>query len=185
MPRAGYIVCSALGALDQYTNLVSCFNIIEEIPVFSLPSVPTGHQVRITAAGIPRPIPLRIVSTWLKEEAEAPELEYEAECVARFPGHVDEILVGRFEKVVFTSAVMRLVVPEWVLPFPMPGGTGVLTIDLRLRRKGENKWLLTQSFPIVLEPSAIPEHVKIEKIESQAPPQPSQETKPSNGNGQS
>jgi hypothetical protein len=33
MPRPGYIICSASGALDGYSNLISMFNLIETVEI--------------------------------------------------------------------------------------------------------------------------------------------------------
>src|SRR5580693_9354611 len=78
MPRPGYLICSASGAVDEATKLASAFNIVETLHVFPVQPEP-NQSVMVNMP------PLRIMAHWLRDDQDLPEVEFEVLFSAQFP----------------------------------------------------------------------------------------------------
>src|SRR5215831_11683652 len=109
MPRPAYIVCSQLGSIDQYTNSISCFNIVEGLGAIAAPDGPDGQPA---TRGETFP-PIRIVATWLRDEDESPDQTFESEIwvLFRSPQGEQPLGIGRYEPFSFSTRYYRCIVP--------------------------------------------------------------------------
>src|SRR5437764_1312158 len=113
MPKPGYIVCALSGAMDQHTNAVSAFNIVESIRV---------RKIDRSKAVILTPVSMMVVATWLREDSDAPDVAYEGRFVARFPDPGVETEIATFSEFFFVTPIHRLLVPSFQFPgFPAIG----------------------------------------------------------------
>jgi hypothetical protein len=143
MPRPVYLLCCQSSSIDQATNRISLFNVVEEI-----------HVVLIKEQGkLPAPMigsTLRVVSTWMREEGDDPEQPFHVEFAVKIPTPT-----GSPEEVVFSGAEVRFGAPFHRLVtadigyayFPCPG---ILWFECRIRKKEETDWIARQEFPILL-----------------------------------
>lgn len=147
MPRPGYILCAASGALDQYTSAVSLFGIVETIIFENVQGVPgvvqTIHQVSV-----------RAVALWWREETDTDEIEYQYQLIAHYPQREEPVILAEFTPFRFTQPVHRLFVPE--MGFPQHFAPGVLRIEGRLRRADEEEWRWSHSCEILIQQGAVP-----------------------------
>lgn len=152
MPRPAYIVCSKSGSVDQFGNNVSCFEVIETL---HLRRVEGEQETGVGQRG--KPFTMRVVATWMREDGDGEEQEFESQFVGHFPGHAEEIVLGDFPAFRFTNPFHRLFIAELQLPGFF--GLGVFVIESRVRRAGEAEWQWRQSFPIRLDemPAASPD----------------------------
>jgi hypothetical protein len=136
MPKPAYIICSHSGAIDQFTNVVSCFNIIEAASM-KLPPESSG-----------KPLLLRIVASWLMEENDLPTMSFEGQLLIRYADG-QEIVVAEFPPFTFTKPVHRLYAQD----FPLLGipSFGIASIECRIRRQSEEEWIGRQSHSILLQ----------------------------------
>ena len=109
MPRPLYIVCATSGSLDQRTNALSLFGLIETITYHELKSPPDASPGTPLVAAT---LSMLIAAAWLREEADAPEQRFEAELVCFLPGSDEPALVVPFDPFRFESPIHRLVVWE-------------------------------------------------------------------------
>ena len=168
MPRPGYIICAASGALDQYTNAVSIFNIIEGIRLQTV-TVTLGTSAPVSAGGdssatpvmptagpIVRAESMRIVATWIKEAEDTVEEEFQPRLVGFYPQGNVEVFHADFAPFRFAQSIHRLFVPDTVVP---PLVAGLFRIECRLRRVIEEEWKWSQGYDILVEeipPAAAP-----------------------------
>jgi len=153
MPRPGYIVCSAAGAVDLYTNFVSCHNLMEIVEIV---------RIRPEEGSPPpasRPVVMRAIAMWIQEAEDAPEQSFEGQLVAFFPGLAEEVILADFEPFSFKGPVHRLIVTD--LTISNFFGPGILRLECRIRRAGEATWLAQQGYSLFLkeqfpEPPASP-----------------------------
>jgi hypothetical protein len=145
VPRPIYIICSQTGALDQYTNGISIFNVIESIKGSEIKPPSEGGVVFI------KPLSMRIVAAWLREEADGPEQEFEAHLDVHAPNSNDLIAHVQFPLFKFTASVHRLVVPELAFAPTTDLGPGLLRFECKIRRVGETEWLSCQEYVVLVE----------------------------------
>jgi len=147
MPIPVYVMCSASGAVDQRTNLVSLFNIIEAIQVYAEGA--PDEEIRSQPG---RGNTLFVMAVWMREESDPPGAKYDGEVVLLAPN--GDVLVaagaGAFE---FPpdDLFYRFQVPN----FPLVGfpSLGVSRVEARIRLTGTNEWLAPQSFPFIVRES--------------------------------
>jgi hypothetical protein len=154
MPRPGYIICSQYGALDQYTNAVGAFNIIEVITIRPADvQPPEGARLK-----------MRVVASWVREPGDAAGQVFDGQIVASFLNETDQAVIelsrAEFDQFSFEKRAHRLILPE--MPMPEVPGPGLLLIESRVRRAGTDEWTCRQTYPIVLE--------MVERATAPAPP---------------
>ena len=149
MPLPAYMVCSRSGSIDEASNQVSAFNIIESFKIFRKPVKRlddlTHKQI---ASGL-----VRIVTVWIKEESDSADQVFEVSVIGRFPPMGQEVSFGNLQ-FSFTNQLQRVVLNDLLLA--QFWGPGVLKFEARIRRVGEEQWLNAQTFPIILEEVALP-----------------------------
>ncbi len=146
MPRPGYILCAASGALDEYTNIVSLFGIAEAIQFQNVQAVP-GIVTTV------RELHVRIVATWFRGEGDADDGEFQAQIVGHFPQQEAPLVLAEFAPFRFVHPLHRIIVPE--ITFPPILAPGFLRIECRLRRREEDVWNWSQSNEILVLEEAI------------------------------
>jgi hypothetical protein len=163
MPRPLYIFCAASGSIDQYTNAVSLYGLIESITYTELKPPPDQPPGTIVVA---RPLSMRVVAAWLKEDGDSPEQTFEADLIAFAPRQDQPLITSQFPPFKFSAPVHRLIVPELSIPPDVDVATvrGLLRFVSRLRRAGETDWTWTQEYAMLF----IPEK---QKDEESPPPQ--------------
>ena len=140
MARAAYIVFSQSGSIDEATNGISFFNVIEGVEG-STPiegeKVPPGTSLGLKA---------RLVATWMKEEGDTPDVKYEGEIICTSPKGTP-IFAGEFPAFSFAENIhfQRITIKELYMPgFPE---MGMYIIEARLRREGQTDWIARQTYP--------------------------------------
>src|SRR5208283_2317000 len=147
MPRPGYVLCAASGAIDQFTNAVSLFGIVETIEFQNVQAIPgVITQVRV--------LTVRAVETWGKEEGDADEHEFQSELIGLFPQQQQPVVLAQFHAFRFLQPFQRLIVPE--MTFPPIFAPGVLRVESRLRRSTEENWRWRQSCEILIQETPPP-----------------------------
>jgi hypothetical protein len=167
MPRPGYIICSASGSLDQYTNAVSIFGVIESVTVGEARPQP-GGTVAVT------PLSMRVIATWLKGDEDAPDHKFETQIVAFVQGREKEVIRADFDPFVFNTIVRRFVLPEVVFPPTLAIPAGLLRFESRIRRKDAPEWGERQEYLIVVEQERAVEAAVVPPAAPTAPPEGNQ-----------
>jgi hypothetical protein len=148
MPRPLYIICAASGALDQYTNSMSLFGLVESIRYSELrpqPDAPAGTPL------ILKPLSMRVVAAWLKEDRDTPEQNFETEFAVFLPGIENQAMAALFPPFNFGVSIHRLVLPEMTIPPTLDMAPGLMRIVNRVRRAGEPEWEWIQEYVILVE----------------------------------
>lgn len=141
MPIPVYLICSESGATDETTRLTSFFNLVEKLQVMRLELTPgQTHVIHLP--------PLRLSAYWMKEETDAPETRFEVQFIGVFPNNPPEIELARGE-FQFNGPFQRFNVTG--LQLTQFFGPGILRIEARLRRVGDEAWLARMNYPILLE----------------------------------
>ncbi len=149
MPLPAYLICCEGVSVDREANKITAFNVCEQIHLIDTEQL-RRHTAERAAQNIPPltmggPTLVRIVSTWLKENTDTPDVRYETQFAFLFPGQADEIVVGQVE-IRFDATFHRVTTPPTFIPgFPEPG---ILRIESRIRRVGDADWLHRQFFYI-------------------------------------
>lgn len=137
-----YIICSEGGALDQLTNSVSIFGIIETLRFADLNQVKGNSES--PGRGSPW-INIRMTAAWKRDESDA-GTTFEHQTLLWLPGEEQSkvVLEGSF---VFKHERHRFVA-EMVAP-----GTGIegtIRVENRIRELGQEQWL-SQVYEIRVE----------------------------------
>jgi hypothetical protein len=148
MPRPGYLICAASGSLDQYTEAVSLFNIIESIGVSAVN--PRGDGT----IAIPPPMSMRIIAVWLKGENDAPEDRFETEIAGYAPVDGRPLFRADFPAFQFGNPVRRFIVPAVVFPPTTVVAPGLMRFECGIRREGDASWLVVQQYFVVVVEAA-------------------------------
>jgi hypothetical protein len=159
MPRPLYMICASSGALDQYTNTMSLYRVIESVRLRAIQPQP-GSLVILS------PLSMLIVAAWVKEPQDEPEQTFEAEIGGFMPGNEGELFSTSFPPFKFETPVHRLIVPELKIPPTLPASSGLLRFESRIRRAGETEWRWRQEYVIFMEVEAA------SPPPAPAPPQP-------------
>jgi hypothetical protein len=141
MPRPAYITCSLSGAIDQINHSVSCFSLLEMVQ-FSRVQLPREGQ----PLPVVKPLTIRVVATWLREENDGLEQIFQGQLVLRLPNRQEEIPLVDFGNFSFPEPVHRLIVAEVGIP---DMAAGLMFVECRIRRAGEDNWMASQSYPIL------------------------------------
>jgi hypothetical protein len=148
MPLPAYFICSEGLAVDRDLNKVTLFNVCEQLPIVLVSQL---EQAGRMAA----PLPFRIISVWMKEENDLPEVNFEHQIVLHFP-QTPEMIIAQ-TPFSFTTTLHRIITTPSVLPGSP--GPGILRVEARIRRAGETEWIGHQFFYIdliVFDLAAIP-----------------------------
>jgi len=146
MPQPAYIFCSALTADDPLSGSVSCLHLLETLQQFQ-------PQQTAVLQRIPVPIGMaRIVGTWMKSNEADSDTRFEVQNVLVLPGGTEHV-VGHAEFIFGENSFHRI-----LSPFFIPAGLqpGILYIESRLRRMGDDAWLLRQRYPILVQSAPSP-----------------------------
>ena len=164
MPKPIYLICSESGAVDENTKFSSLFNLVEKVQ-FST-AQPSPGQILMA-----RPVSLRMQAYWAREETDAPETRFEVQFVGIFPNGPQEIPLagGEFQ---FTSPFQRLNVVGFQIAQCF--GPGILWLEARIRRVGEEAWINRMEYPIVLEDITPSEPAAAQQPEQTTPQPPAQ-----------
>jgi hypothetical protein len=149
MPKPGYIICSASGAVDQYVNSVNVFGVYDVVTIKDVP------KEQLEASSL-RTLPMRITVAWVREANEDEDATYESQVHISLPGSTKPDILLEFEPFSFKAPVHRLFVPQMrVPPAQQPGE---LLIECKVRRFGEEEWLASQQYRILVveEPPSPP-----------------------------
>jgi hypothetical protein len=146
MPKAVYILCSESGSEDKTTNVVSHFNVIEQIEIREL-ARPPGSVPFVQA------LSCRITAVWAKAESDEPSQEYEFRFSLYLPPEGNELPIGSGT---FSLEKPRFRAMGFVAGLVFPG-TGTFRVECKIRPigGGEDSWI-TQSYEIPVI------HIKLE-----------------------
>jgi len=153
MPRPVYILFCDSGSVDNHTNRVSLFNVIEIFKVLLNPTEGAEDQVKSTIeAGTRISSKLgggqRVTAVWMREDGDTPDAVFETQLTCLAPDGTS----------LFSSPMLTFSFKTWFQRFDVyslhiPGfpSLGVYAIESRVRRVGEQEWQWRQSFPFVVE----------------------------------
>ncbi|MGP0068627.1 MAG: hypothetical protein ACLQGP_34130 [Isosphaeraceae bacterium] len=132
--------------MDKATNIVSHFNVIEEIE-FRETSPPEGMPTMI------RPLFMQITAVWMRAEGDDPTQEYEFEISLSLPPDGTKSLAGngtvKFDRPRFR---VNAYVQGLYVQGLMPKGSGTFVAECRMRPLGgdESSWVVqTYAIPLV------------------------------------
>jgi hypothetical protein len=145
MPRPAYIVFAQMGVVDQATNGISFFNVIEGVDGVAMeptatPPADAGMVAHLTAV-------------WLKEPSDTPDVYFESDVICLSPSGTP-IFLGVTPPFSFAANVNfhRLTLREFrIAGFPE---IGTYVIEARLRRADQSDWVARQTFPFVVSERA-------------------------------
>jgi hypothetical protein len=144
MPRPLYIICAHEGALDQYTNAISLFGVVEYIRSREVQPQPDGTFV------LP-PLSLRVVAAWARGDQDGSGDWFESQLAVFMEGLEEEAYSTDFPEFRFEAPVHRLIVPKLVIPPNIEIPPGLLRFRCRLRQKGKAAWQWHQDCAILVE----------------------------------
>jgi hypothetical protein len=146
MPQPVYLICSQSNAIDQATNMISFFNVIETIHIKEVP------EEAKTESDNRRLFSMRIVSVWMRTEDDKPDQQFEVEFTVRWQlgdKPPESHVITPVTPFAFTTLFHRFTsndIAIWQFP-----GPGLMWIECHVRRAGETEWLARQEFPLLLE----------------------------------
>jgi hypothetical protein len=126
------------------------YNVCEALQSIPVSAIQQAMKPEVMAAGglaMSPPTPIRFVSVWMREDSDQPSAQFEHEYVFHLPGN-NEIVAGQTPFSFTKARFHRLMSPPVIVP-GIPSG-GVLKIESRVRRKGEEAWIGRQFFYIEL-----------------------------------
>ncbi len=144
MPRPAYMICSEGGADDKFTSLSSYFNVLEKIIIVKMPPLKPGQGI-----GANRSV-VRFTAVWMRNDDDSEAQEYEHQLAIILPPNNKEI-TQPVQRIRFSTPFHKIFSPDLgILPFE---GPGLLIVESRIRRVGDQEWS-RQSFPIFVEEMA-------------------------------
>jgi hypothetical protein len=159
MPKPVYILCSESGSLDAHTNLVSHYQVIEQLQIAPIPE-------SVLKSGQPVIVPqlkIRITAVWMREPGDSPEDQFESQVLLHIPPEGKELVVHKGIFSFGEGKLHRSIVAASGPTFP---GAGVLRVVARVRRPDQENWLATQEYPVFVEVLPSPTEVKPEGVQS-------------------
>lgn len=130
---------------DRRSNLVSLVNITEVLSTIVVqPEQPEESSAPVILG---RPLDLKILAVWQREPDDDPSILYESEFRVAWPGQEPKTVRSaefQFGKGVYFRNLLNM--------FGAPGKpqSGVLVIECRARKKGDERWV-TQSVRIPVQ----------------------------------
>lgn len=142
MPKPSYIICCQGSSIDQTTNLVTAFQILEGFNVFLRQSNDGPPEVEF--GNLPmQVVPFIGISTWMRDDDDNDDQEYEHEIVLRSPGK--EPKSSACSTFRFTRRYQR-----FMTQLVVEGGwqeSGDFVFESKIREVGTQEWL-SQSYVI-------------------------------------
>jgi len=148
MPKPSYIICSEFLSQDINTEKICAFNIYEKFRLNL-----TGESKSSDNDGGVKErshnIDASVIAVWVRNESEHKDTLFEAEFVLYYPNNpeVPEIVIANFGPF-RVEVVWRLKIEG--LQLTHAPGSGLLRIESRIRKIGDNDWLASQSTYILL-----------------------------------
>jgi hypothetical protein len=152
MPRSGYLIFANSGAADQFSGLISLFDVIEVYPVVQAIQIPENIRMAVYRR------PNRIAACWMREDGDTETHFFQGQIAILNPDG-STYLSADYPDFAFTQPFNRWVNDIFLFGFAQ---LGVHTIEARLRRAGEQEWRWVQSVPFLVQvvhqiiPPAIP-----------------------------
>src|SRR5260370_30571750 len=89
----------------------------------------------------------RVVAAWMRDDTDEPSQRFEVQTVVHFPGSPNEVVAATGE---FTldDPINRVILED--LQFSHFAAPGVMRIEGRIRRVGDQDWAASQSYFIIL-----------------------------------
>jgi len=143
MPRPAYILFAESGSLDEFTNQVSAFNIVELIIVRkSIPDLPPFPSRQIKRK-------FRLIAAWIKDDGDTPDVVFQIQ-LSCFDQAGRAIYTSGIDSFSFTpdSYFHRYIAST--VEFNGFPSLGEYSVEARLRRVGEQEWMVRQSFPFLV-----------------------------------
>ncbi len=133
MARPLYMLCCLSGAVDKASNQVSHFNIVEQLQLHVPPrSLPDG------SIPVPIPLQLQVVSTWVRDDEDAPNDKFEVEVLLDHTGEKTRPIhksTFQFEE----SRNHRFTINLAIQPRP-DSKSGIYRFEARIRKAGTKRW---------------------------------------------
>ncbi len=150
MPRPVYIIAARSGSLDQKSNLMSLFSILERIHVQAEVEGGTAGTPVAFPANMP-PVEMRITAVWMADEGEEGQA-FDSQLVMKNPEGIEELLhEGDF---VFNqdraTAILVRNIYDVNATFKQPK-SGLIEVRSKVRPKGDDGEWIQQSYPIVYD----------------------------------
>jgi hypothetical protein len=138
MPRPVSLICAEGGSEDKTTGLISVFNVIEQISFKR--AEPNQPQM---------PFKMRIITSWLREESDRDEQQFECEVSFLQPASHTEVPLAKtdFAFVKGKPLFKTIILFESALPID---GEGLMEVHCKVRHKNSDTWQI-QSHPIIVK----------------------------------
>jgi hypothetical protein len=131
--------------LDQRTNAISLFSLLETITYSELKAPPGAAQ---ETPLVPAPLSMTVVAAWMREEEDSPDQKFEAEILCFLPGNDQPAATIPFDPFWFERPAHRLIVWELLLPPYLDIKPGLMRLVNRVRRAGETEWAWKQEYVV-------------------------------------
>ena len=148
MPKPIFIICSSSASTDVETRFLSVFQIIEKFLLSEIPPPPTDDQKILLV----RANPIFVFATWMIEQGDSHEDDFEHELQFLAPG-TGELIAGAQNTFRFSRPDERKSFQRFSGRFEMPPmlkDEGILWVVSRVRKAGETEWI-KQEYPIIVE----------------------------------
>src|ERR1051325_11600420 len=133
MAKPVFILCSEAISVDQETQALSIFNVLEKVQFKKLPK-PKDDGSRVAVV---ETFKMRILSIWLREGADIGET-FETESFVTIPPNNLTIGFPR-QTFQFTSPLHRInLLLHGLLPFQV---SGEMRVTSQIRKLGDEKWI--------------------------------------------
>jgi hypothetical protein len=149
MPKPLFIIVCQSGAEDKDTGLISLFHVVDRIDAQILKIPPEGLKGTVLV----QDMPLKVVATWIKDDDESYDQEYEFQVVGLMPpdGTVGFSSNGSFR---FSEGKPRHRLTANVHGQLPVKGSGTLLVESKVRKVGTQDWIV-QSYPIQVEATEV------------------------------
>lgn len=144
MPTPAYILFARDVEKDQSTNLISLTSVVERM-VIDLDRIPDRARDK-TNGQVMLPVQFRGVAVWLRDKGDEGKT-FESELVFINPNGDEDVKAhSEFE---FAAPFLQRFFLK-IASIPMVTESGILTVESRVRRKGNKRWK-SQSYPILIQ----------------------------------
>jgi len=153
MPRPVYVIFANSGSIDQTSNMVSIFDVIEIVNVFKKVSDSTSYLIPQKTN--------RITAVWMRETVDKVADKFQGQLACVDPENA-ELFVSEVIEFSFEFPFYRFASQVFLVGF---NTLGTHLIEARLRRAGEEGWTWRQTFPFIVQEGILPS-----TIPTEAPP---------------
>ncbi|HUT12635.1 MAG TPA: hypothetical protein VMY42_19220 [Thermoguttaceae bacterium] len=144
MVRPRFIVCSEGRSIDKITNLVTFYNVIDQLTT----TISSPEPKQPVFFGLP----IHLSAVWMRERDSEKEIEYEAEIRLFSPGseepavlHPDNFRFGQHRFFRIDALIRPGLSGNETLKLELRDG--IMRLECRIRPVGETEWL-SQDYPI-------------------------------------